>query len=123
MTSSRSSAGPDIESRVGTTESEQGVLIALAITDCVTAREELAAAGLELIGGVLVGFRYHLGMRQMGLVLLPGPGRERPRPPAGPASGVTLIQVARAFNEPLRRGFSGRGDAVSQPVGSPATLR
>lgn len=73
MTSSRSSAGPDIESRVGPTESEQGVLIALAVTDVVTAQEELAAAGLELIGGVWWASDITWECGRWGWCFFPGP--------------------------------------------------
>jgi catechol 2,3-dioxygenase-like lactoylglutathione lyase family enzyme len=44
---------PDIDNRVVPPEFEQGVLIALAVDDIVTAKEELAAAGIELIGDLV----------------------------------------------------------------------
>ncbi len=45
--------GPDVDTRVVPAEFDQGVLIALAVDDVVTAREELAAADVELIGNVV----------------------------------------------------------------------
>ena len=44
---------PDIDNRVVPSEFEQGVLIALAVDDVVTAMGELAAAGIELIGDLV----------------------------------------------------------------------
>ncbi len=44
---------PDVDERVAPAEFESGVLIALAVDDVVAAREELAAAGVELIGDLV----------------------------------------------------------------------
>lgn len=43
----------DIDERVAPAEFERGVLVAFAVDDVVSAREELAAAGIELIGEVV----------------------------------------------------------------------
>jgi hypothetical protein len=43
----------DIDIRVVPRQLEHGVLIALAVDDVATAREELAAAGVELIGDLV----------------------------------------------------------------------
>ena len=44
---------PDMDRRVVPSEFESGVLIALAVDDVAAAREELAAAGIELIGDLV----------------------------------------------------------------------
>jgi catechol 2,3-dioxygenase-like lactoylglutathione lyase family enzyme len=44
---------PDIDTRVVPSEFEGGVLIALAVDDVVRARQELAAADVELIGDLV----------------------------------------------------------------------
>ena len=44
---------PDMDRRVVPSEFERGVLIALAVDDVTAAREELAAAGIELIGDLV----------------------------------------------------------------------
>lgn len=43
----------DVDTRVVPPEFEHGALIALAVEDIATAREELAAAGLELLGDLV----------------------------------------------------------------------
>jgi catechol 2,3-dioxygenase-like lactoylglutathione lyase family enzyme len=43
----------DIDDRVVPSEFEHGVLVALAVDDVAAAREELAAAGVELIGDLV----------------------------------------------------------------------
>jgi catechol 2,3-dioxygenase-like lactoylglutathione lyase family enzyme len=43
----------DIDERIVPSEFEHGVLVALAVDDVAVAREELAAAGVELIGDLV----------------------------------------------------------------------
>lgn len=44
---------PDIDDRVVPSEIEHGVLVALAVDAVAAARQELAAAGVELMGGLV----------------------------------------------------------------------
>ncbi len=43
----------DVDERVVPAEFEHGVLVAFAVDDVIKAREELAMAGIELIGGLV----------------------------------------------------------------------
>jgi len=45
--------GPDVDPRVAPEEFGRGVLVAFAVEDVAAAREELAAAGTELIGDLV----------------------------------------------------------------------
>ena len=74
-----------VDTRVVPAEFECGVLIALAVDDVGKASQELAAAGIELLGDLvwaseLTGDAADEGW---GWVLLPGTGRERLRAAAG----------------------------------------